>query len=251
MTLERLLQTQTEPRAWHTHFGSGTFHAGFECKGCSAFTCGRYNKPGTAVKCTHAPNMQDRVCLPRCIAEILGTALAIWLGQSTVANELLAHTKGHGMGFGWVSFGEQPCHQPPRMDTIMTACRVELYGRSQQSVRSREADMNNASITSGIVSMTRERLCGRVWAGFRRRGPADRLDLGVLQPGSGAGGLDQWLRHHIGLRILRDRIQHRLWCARMYSQAMSQVVTSFHRVAVCINCPQTYLLRCCKACCHK
>lgn len=30
---------------------------------------------------------------------------AIYLAQSNVANELLAYTKGHGMGFGWISFG--------------------------------------------------------------------------------------------------------------------------------------------------
>jgi len=38
----------------------------------------------------------------------VGTAFAIWLGQSNVANELLAHTKGHGMGFGWLSLGAPP-----------------------------------------------------------------------------------------------------------------------------------------------
>lgn len=32
--------------------------------------------------------------------------VAIYLAQSNVANELLAYTKGHGMGFGWLSFGE-------------------------------------------------------------------------------------------------------------------------------------------------
>lgn len=32
--------------------------------------------------------------------------IAIFLAQSNVANELLSYTKGHGMGFGWLSFGE-------------------------------------------------------------------------------------------------------------------------------------------------
>ncbi|KAI8910075.1 aquaporin-like protein [Entophlyctis helioformis] len=43
----------------------------------------------------------------RCMTEFLGTAMAIFLGDSVIANELLPQTKGHGMGFGWIatSFG--------------------------------------------------------------------------------------------------------------------------------------------------
>ncbi|KAJ1344608.1 hypothetical protein BSLG_000131 [Batrachochytrium salamandrivorans] len=43
----------------------------------------------------------------RCLTEFLGTTLAIFLGTSVIANELLPLTKGHSMGFGWVatSFG--------------------------------------------------------------------------------------------------------------------------------------------------
>ena len=53
-------------------------------------------------------------CQCRCLSEVLGTALAIWLAQSNIANELLAHTKGHGMGFGWLSFGPPSYRQFPK-----------------------------------------------------------------------------------------------------------------------------------------
>ncbi|KAL2915165.1 hypothetical protein HK105_205271 [Polyrhizophydium stewartii] len=39
----------------------------------------------------------------RCVTEFLGTAMAIFLGNSVITNELLPLTKGHGMGFGWVA----------------------------------------------------------------------------------------------------------------------------------------------------
>ncbi|KAJ8328012.1 hypothetical protein QVD99_006258 [Batrachochytrium dendrobatidis] len=39
----------------------------------------------------------------RCLTEFLGTALAIFLGDSVIANELLPLTKGHSMGFGWIA----------------------------------------------------------------------------------------------------------------------------------------------------
>lgn len=35
----------------------------------------------------------------------MATALMIFLGEGTLANELLSKTKGQGMGFGWVAFG--------------------------------------------------------------------------------------------------------------------------------------------------
>lgn len=38
-------------------------------------------------------------------AEALGTATAIYLAESVVANELLAKTKGRSMGWGFVAFG--------------------------------------------------------------------------------------------------------------------------------------------------
>eukprot|EP00842_Homolaphlyctis_polyrhiza_P001958 jgi/Hompol1/2763/HPOL_003025-RA len=41
----------------------------------------------------------------RCTTEFLATALAIFLGDSVIANELLPGTKGHAMGFGFVAIG--------------------------------------------------------------------------------------------------------------------------------------------------
>ncbi|KAL6763724.1 aquaporin-like protein [Haematococcus lacustris] len=41
----------------------------------------------------------------RCCAELLGTMLAIYLGNSVVANALLPGSKGQGMGFGWLAVG--------------------------------------------------------------------------------------------------------------------------------------------------
>ncbi|KAJ3209230.1 hypothetical protein HDU67_006310 [Dinochytrium kinnereticum] len=41
----------------------------------------------------------------RVLTEFLGTFLAMFLGLSIVANELLPSTKGHSMGFGWIAFG--------------------------------------------------------------------------------------------------------------------------------------------------
>ena len=41
----------------------------------------------------------------RCGTEAMATALMIFLGEGTLANELLSKTKGQGMGFGWVAFG--------------------------------------------------------------------------------------------------------------------------------------------------
>ena len=39
----------------------------------------------------------------RCGSEAIATGLMIFLGEGTLANELLNKTKGHNMGFGWVS----------------------------------------------------------------------------------------------------------------------------------------------------
>jgi hypothetical protein len=39
----------------------------------------------------------------RCGAEMLGTALAVGIGNAAIANHVLGYTKGHGMGFGWVA----------------------------------------------------------------------------------------------------------------------------------------------------
>lgn len=41
----------------------------------------------------------------RCGTEAMATALMIYLGEGTLANELLSKTKGQGMGFGWIAFG--------------------------------------------------------------------------------------------------------------------------------------------------
>ncbi|CAL5225947.1 g8745 [Coccomyxa viridis] len=41
----------------------------------------------------------------RCGSEAIATGLMIFLGEGTLANELLNKTKGHNMGFGWVAFG--------------------------------------------------------------------------------------------------------------------------------------------------
>ncbi|BDA51295.1 probable glycerol uptake facilitator protein [Coccomyxa sp. Obi] len=41
----------------------------------------------------------------RCGTEAMATALMIFLGEGTLANELLSKTKGQGMGFGWIAFG--------------------------------------------------------------------------------------------------------------------------------------------------
>ncbi len=38
----------------------------------------------------------------RCGSEAIATGLMIFLGEGTLANELLNKTKGHNMGFGWV-----------------------------------------------------------------------------------------------------------------------------------------------------
>ena len=38
----------------------------------------------------------------RCGSEAIATGLMIFLGEGTLANELLSKTKGHSMGFGWV-----------------------------------------------------------------------------------------------------------------------------------------------------
>jgi glycerol uptake facilitator-like aquaporin len=38
----------------------------------------------------------------RCGSEAIATGLMIFLGEGTMANELLSKTKGHSMGFGWV-----------------------------------------------------------------------------------------------------------------------------------------------------
>ena len=37
----------------------------------------------------------------RCFSEFAATALMIFLGLGTLANELLAKTKGHGMGYAF------------------------------------------------------------------------------------------------------------------------------------------------------
>jgi hypothetical protein len=39
----------------------------------------------------------------RCGVEMLGTALAVAIGNAAVANHVLGFTKGHGMGYGWVA----------------------------------------------------------------------------------------------------------------------------------------------------
>ncbi|KAL6785028.1 hypothetical protein ACKKBG_A02125 [Auxenochlorella protothecoides x Auxenochlorella symbiontica] len=41
----------------------------------------------------------------RCGAEIIGTMIALFLGDAAVANELLAKTKGNGYGWGFLSMG--------------------------------------------------------------------------------------------------------------------------------------------------
>ena len=41
----------------------------------------------------------------RSLSEFVGTAMLIYFGESVLANELLPNTKGHAMGWGWVSFG--------------------------------------------------------------------------------------------------------------------------------------------------
>ncbi len=65
---------------------------------------------------------------------MVGTAFAIWLGQSVVANELLAHTKGHGMGFGWVSFGEHPgLEELMQMDTFLQPVMQSSHALGKRS----------------------------------------------------------------------------------------------------------------------
>jgi hypothetical protein len=55
----------------------------------------------------HAGGANNPTCInARCTSEVIGTAVAIWLGQSVVANELLPRTKGHAFGHGWLSFGK-------------------------------------------------------------------------------------------------------------------------------------------------
>ncbi|KAJ1568717.1 hypothetical protein HK405_014639 [Cladochytrium tenue] len=41
----------------------------------------------------------------RCLTEFLGMFVAISLGESLLANEMLPSTKGHAMGYGWVAYG--------------------------------------------------------------------------------------------------------------------------------------------------
>ncbi|KAJ1568716.1 hypothetical protein HK405_014638 [Cladochytrium tenue] len=41
----------------------------------------------------------------RCLTEFLATFVAISLGESLLANEMLPSTKGHAMGYGWVVYG--------------------------------------------------------------------------------------------------------------------------------------------------
>jgi glycerol uptake facilitator-like aquaporin len=41
----------------------------------------------------------------RCLTEFLSTAVFVYLGNSVVANALLANTKGKGMGHGFISMG--------------------------------------------------------------------------------------------------------------------------------------------------
>ena len=74
---------------------------------------------GARYRTSSSGTERRKLPMRRCVAEVVGTAFAIWLGQSTVANELLAHTKGHGMGFGWLSFGEAPSQQSLRISTVM------------------------------------------------------------------------------------------------------------------------------------
>ena len=51
----------------------------------------------------------------RCGSEAIATGLMIFLGEGTMANELLNKTKGHSMGFGWVRrtlYGHMPVAGP-------------------------------------------------------------------------------------------------------------------------------------------
>jgi len=41
----------------------------------------------------------------KCLAEYIGSFGAIYLCQSIVTNAIISKSKGHGMGFGWISFG--------------------------------------------------------------------------------------------------------------------------------------------------
>eukprot|EP01023_Acetabularia_acetabulum_P008001 TRINITY_DN13489_c0_g2_i1.p1 TRINITY_DN13489_c0_g2~~TRINITY_DN13489_c0_g2_i1.p1 ORF type:complete len:459 (-),score=72.38 TRINITY_DN13489_c0_g2_i1:175-1551(-) len=43
--------------------------------------------------------------IARCGTECMGTFMAIYLGETIIANEILPGTKGHELGFGWVAFG--------------------------------------------------------------------------------------------------------------------------------------------------
>ena len=48
----------------------------------------------------------------RCGSEAIATAFMIFLGEGTMANELLNKTKGHSMGFGWVRRSTLGGHMP-------------------------------------------------------------------------------------------------------------------------------------------
>ncbi len=38
------------------------------------------------------------------------------------------------------------------------------------------------------------------------------MDIGILQSGASAGGMDQWQRHHVAVGVLCDCVQHHLRC---------------------------------------
>ena len=146
----------------------------------------------------------------RCLAEVFGTAFAIWLGQSVVANELLAHTKGHGMGFGWVSFGERPglsssgssCASTDKYTPAAFVVHWAAVGKHycdtncllgtlllcqlKWSKPKRHTNLPSAYVPHRCCAFTR-----RVWTGLRLWSPADRLDISISQPGTGVGRMDQ------------------------------------------------------------
>jgi glycerol uptake facilitator protein len=49
--------------------------------------------------------MSEYTLLERCTTEYLASFTFIFLGNGVIANELLAATKGHSIGFGFVSIG--------------------------------------------------------------------------------------------------------------------------------------------------